>query len=708
LVNSPRLRETLSLEGPHGIQDNDGRRTIMSAKLRPTDAEELKTLLIAVSEGRVSPDEAAEVISTTPAPPWQRELYQTVTESAVDQISIINREFQFEYLNIAAAKSFQQTPNDIVGIGLEDVLTEAVAKPTRQLLVKLFETKAAVQHIIEHPSDEGSRWMDTLFMPLPDGEHGVRAAMIVSRDITERHLMTQVLAESEQRYSAVVDSIPDMLFRVTKEGKIVDFVPAAVDGQKPIIPPEAFLGKLLTDVLPQDVGPALNEVVLRVIATQQSETYEYELDYPDDPDDDSDGQARSAPKAFEGRGVPCGPSEALWYARDVTIERKAEAESRQAQKMQALGTLAGGIAHDFNNILQAIAGHTDLAILAIARDHRAQKWLERVAVAANRASKMVGKILQFSRRRETPLKPVDLQVVVSEALSLLGPSVPSTVAIHSTLGGDVRRVIGDETEIHQVVINLCTNACHAMRDTGGVLTLTLSEVNATASTQPEIFELKPGTYIRLTVTDTGHGMDKKTVSQIFDPFFTTKPTGQGTGMGLAMVYGIVTGANGKIQVESELGKGTTFDVYFPVAPAKELSESLASNVAEAASGDAGILLVDDDEAVADFMSTALELAGYRVTTYTSSVEALERFEFNPQDFDLIITDAVMPSLSGIELTKRVLKTRPDMPVILCTGHSELVDETEAFKLGFSEFLRKPVRHNELAVAAERALTLAAP
>jgi signal transduction histidine kinase len=381
---------------------------------------------------------------------------------------------------------------------------------------------------------------------------------------------------------------------------------------------------------------------------------------------------------------------------------KLEAQLRQTQKMEAIGTLAGGIAHDFNNILFAMVGFTELANDDVPEESLARANLDEVLKAGRRAKDLVQQILTFSRQVEHERRPVQVHLIVKEALKLLRASLPTTIEIPQNIDTNCGPIVADLTQIHQVIMNLCTNAYHAMRDEGGVLEVSLSEVDLDSDALSQYPDASPGTYVRLTVSDTGRGMDTEVMERIFDPFFTTKAVGEGTGMGLAVIHGIVKSHGGMISVQSEEGKGSTFHVYLPrlespVVPEVETTEPIPTG------GKERILFVDDEEPLVRMVQQMLERLGYDVTVRTSSVEALEAFRAQPDKFDLIITDQTMPNKTGVQLARDLMRIRPDIPIILCTGFSEVISEKEAKDRGLRGYIMKPVVKSEIAKAIRMVL-----
>jgi PAS domain S-box-containing protein len=386
--------------------------------------------------------------------------------------------------------------------------------------------------------------------------------------------------------------------------------------------------------------------------------------------------------------------------RDISREARLEEQLNQSQKMEAIGTLAGGIAHDFNNILSAVVGYTQLAQLRHKDDVKLQRYLTEVYNAGNRATDLVKQILTFSRQGEHEKKPLQINLVVKEALKLLRASLPTTIEIAQDLETKAI-VMADATQIHQVLMNLCTNASLAMRETGGILEVKLTELDLDDDFCNHHPGLKPGSHLRLTVGDNGIGMSAEVQARMFEPFFTTREKGEGTGLGLSVVHGIISKHNGSISVYSEVGKGTTFSIYLPCM----YEHAFAGKVAEVElkTGTEHILFVDDEQFQVDLAGIMLPTLGYRVTTTTSSTEALEMFRADPDSYDLVITDMTMPNMTGDQLARQLLEIRPDLPIILCTGYSERMTEEKARGMGIKRFAMKPVVIGEISETIRSAL-----
>lgn len=388
-------------------------------------------------------------------------------------------------------------------------------------------------------------------------------------------------------------------------------------------------------------------------------------------------------------------------ASNITQRKKAEEEKikleeklRQAQKMEAMGTLAGGIAHDFNNILGAILGYADLARENSAQFPAISDNLDEVIQAGRRAKELVKQILAFSRQANTQRIALHPASIIKEAVKMLRPSLPTTIAIHLNIEPYAGPVLADPTQIHQILMNLCTNAFHAMERTGGKLDIYLKETRLNASDLGEDRGVETGAFVQLSVCDSGPGIDLATREKIFDPYFTTKEAGKGTGMGLAVVHGIVESHGGIISLESEPGKGTAVHVFLPVV---DMNVDLEMDAAEQLPhGSERILFVDDEEILTSLNKHMLEGLGYQVTISSNSRQALQIFQDRPDDFDLIITDQTMPGITGAELATRMLQIRPALPIILCTGYSSIISREKAMSIGIKAFADKPLGRKDLA------------
>ncbi len=388
---------------------------------------------------------------------------------------------------------------------------------------------------------------------------------------------------------------------------------------------------------------------------------------------------------------------------DITEKKRMESQLRQSQKMQAIGTLAGGIAHDFNNILLGINGYAELAIQDVEDSVKTTERLNRILSAGARAKELTRQILTFSRQTEQKLETVQLNTILEETLKLIRATTPATILIDKKTSATTESILADPAQIHQIIMNLCTNAVHAMGGEVGVLTAKLEPVELDSNTSRQIAGLSPGQYARLTIGDTGHGMTRTVRERIFDPFFTTKKNGEGTGMGLSVVHGIITRLQGAITVKSELGNGSTFQVFFPVEEKRPIMPALPKAVV--ATGSESILLIDDEETIVDVASQMLRSLGYGVVTETVSRHALWTYLKDPFAFDLVISDQTMPGMTGTEMFEKIHSVRPELPFILCTGFSETVTRESVLAMGIRELIMKPYPKDELAAVVRSVLDL---
>ena len=384
----------------------------------------------------------------------------------------------------------------------------------------------------------------------------------------------------------------------------------------------------------------------------------------------------------------------LTIYRDITAQKRLEQRVQQAQRMESIGTLAGGIAHDFNNILFPIMGMSEMLLEDLTPGSLAYDNADEIYQAGKRGRDLVTQILAFSRQSENKRIPVGIQKIMREVLKLSRSSIPANIEISQCIQNDCGLVMADPTQIHQVAMNLITNAYHAVEQTGGRISVELREVELKPD-DLNVSTLKPGRYIRLAVSDTGHGIDPAIMDKIFDPYFTTKKKGKGTGLGLATVHGIVKDHNGDVLVASELNQGTTFSVLLPVFKQRSAKDDVSVDVSFP-TGTERILLVDDEEAIMRLERLMLERLGYHVTPRVNSIEALEAFKADPGRFDLVISDLTMPNLTGDRLAEKLLAIRSDIPIIMCTGFSERMNADEAKKMGIQGFLLKPVVKSEMA------------
>src|SRR5262245_8445840 len=519
-------------------------------------------------------------------------------------------------------------------------------------------------------------------------------ARVVERTTRLRETM-EALKKAEARHRALLDAIPDMVFRLRRDGTYLDY--SAPRGGT-MVPAERLIGATLKTLgFSQEGQDAMLAGIARALDGGGVESLEYSVPM--------DGRTNH----YEARIVRSGHEEVVATVRDITARKDAERERerleqqlRQSQKMEAIGTLAGGIAHDFNNILTAIIGYTELLRAKHLTDPEARDRLAEISKAGARAKELVAQILTFSRRQERARTPTALGPVVAEALKLLRAAIPASVEIESAIDLDVPTVLAEPTQIHQVVMNLASNAAASTAGRAGKLKVSCQAIEvgpALAATHPD---LHLGRYAQLTVEDNGCGMEPAVLERIFDPFFTTKRPGEGTGLGLSVVHGIVRAHDGAILVDSRPGIGTSFRLFFPTLHAVEPSRPRLKGASGRGNGE-HILCVDDEPAIADLLEAQLTTLGYRITVHTAPLDALSDFLSRPQEFDAVVTDLTMPGMSGADLVERILKARPDLPVVMATGYGRVMSEERAQALGIRRLLLKPFSMATLGEAVEEAL-----
>jgi len=514
--------------------------------------------------------------------------------------------------------------------------------------------------------------------------------------ISERN---RELKNSEQRFRALVNQAVDAFFLHDLDGKIIDVNQRASDILD--YTREELLAMTVADIDQVADNKVYREKYWIKMTPNSPVSLEGKLIR-------RDGSTLPV-EIREGAMELGGKKVILALARDMTerIEsdnekHRLEHQLQQAQKMESIGTLAAGIAHDFNNILSPIFGYVELAQMKAEKDSIIMNYLDEVHNAARRAGDLVKQILTFSRQDTEKFSPVAVHVIIKEALKLLRATIPSTIEIKQNIDAKSGFVLANPTQVHQVLMNLCTNAYHAMRETGGVLGVALTRKEITSQDVIKNINLRSGSYVVLEVSDTGIGMDQQTMARIFEPYFTTKAHGEGTGMGLSVVHGIIKSHGGNITVYSEPGKGSTFHVYLPVIESTVAEDEVIVDGPPPV-GTERVLLVDDEESVIRVEKEMLENLGYKVVTFRSPEAALDHFRQQPASYDIVITDMTMPRMTGDKLAMEILAVRPDMPIVMCTGFSELINKDEAIKIGIKKFVTKPIIISSFARSLREAL-----
>ncbi|MCJ7524532.1 MAG: PAS domain S-box protein [Candidatus Aminicenantes bacterium] len=494
----------------------------------------------------------------------------------------------------------------------------------------------------------------------------------------ERKRAEANLRRSEQKNRAVLSAIPDLMFRLDKDGVFLDY--KADKDSDLLMKPEMFLGRKVVDVLPPWLADLTMKNICRTLQTKSLQIYEYEVNI--------NGQLQNE----EARCVLCGNDEVLVLIRNVTEKRRLEQQVLQAQKMESLGTLAGGIAHDFNNILAGILGYASFLKSKIGASHAFFKYVDTIERSAVRAADLTSKLLAFTRGDKVNYKPLNINKLIKETLEIILHTIDKSISVETKLDESLPTIMADAGQIQQVVMNLCVNARDAMSG-GGKLSIATATVVIGANDPKAPADAKTGTYLKMSVTDSGSGMDQDVLTRIFDPFFTTKDKGQGSGLGLSVVYGIVKGHEGFVTVSSQSGQGTVFSVYFPVSGKPEAQEIWT---AEPLRGRGELIFVVDDESdIRDFIRDVLQSHGYRVLLAADGDQAFDIYQVRSQDIALVIMDMVMPEMGGEETFLKMKKINPGIKALLSTGYSQDGRVSEILSKGVMGFIQKPYDFNQL-------------
>ena len=611
----------------------------------------------------------------------------------LDLLCIADTDGKFRRLNLAWEKTLGYTRDELMDGRFYDFIHPDDIESTTQAVSRLNAQEEVIDFINRYRCKDGTyRWIE--WRSFPQGKLIYAAA----RDITDRILAQEELLESERRFRLAFETSPDAVnINRMEDGLYVDVN-------------EGFTS--LTGFTREEViGKTSVEINLwnnpddrkKLIQGLRAKGYYDNLEAQFRKKDASIGIGLMSARVMTLKGVP----HILSITRDITERKRVEKEKEkleaqlvQAQKMESIGTLAGGIAHDFNNILAAIIGYSELALDDVSDPVKLKAEISEVIKAGGRAKNLVAQILTFSRKTEQAYTPLELPTLVKESLKMLRSVIPTTIDIRSELI-ESGLVMSNPTQIHQLMMNLCTNAAHAMEETGGVLSVTLGKTIFSGEDARDLV-ISPGAYIKLTVSDTGHGMTPEIMEKIFEPYFTTKELGRGTGLGLSVVHGIVKSHGGSIVCRSKPEKGTTFEVYLPeLELGKEPVESVKEDYLF--KGSERILFIDDEPDLASIAKKMLGKLGYDVTTSTSSLEALDLFKADPDRFDLVVTDMTMPGMTGDKLARKLMEIRPGIPVILCTGYSDRVSGETTKEIGIREYIMKPLQKKTFAGAIRKVL-----
>ncbi|NIA05421.1 MAG: response regulator [Proteobacteria bacterium] len=623
--------------------------------------------------------------------------FQNLFNSMRDVIIMTDLEHRIVNVN-------QPAMRDVFGYELAEILdrqialiyatTEGFEEMGQKILFKKESAEGVMLETLFKRKNGGTFLGRMAIMKLLDEQGEVRGNVGIIHDITEKKNAEEAIRQTRDNWQRTFDAIPDIVILQGKDYRILQVNEATckiLDTS-----PEKIINRYCYKVFRGVSEPCLDCPSEKAIHDVMPSTAD--LEYAGLKKFFLVTIAPIVDKNGKVTGV-------VHTAKDITDQKKIECQLRQSQKMEAVGTLAGGIAHDFNNILTPLLGYSELALTDIpAGAKQAQADILEVLKAGARARELVKQILTFSQQHEQERKPLRMQYILKEALKLLRASLPTTIEIKTAIDEKCGPVLSDPTQIHQVLMNLCTNAYHAMRDQGGVLMVTLKPVKINGENAEQFVGLQPGRYLRLEVSDTGCGMAPEISEKIFEPYFTTKKKGEGTGLGLSVVHGIVISYGGHISVYSEPGQGTTFIIYFPQYENSGTVIDIDRKVSEEPPhGTERLLVVDDEATIVDVENRILSGLGYQVTGVTSSREALQLFTRQPEAFDLVITDMTMPKMTGLGLARQLLAMRPDLPIILCTGFSETVNEQSAKAIGIREFIMKPIDRTGLAMVIRKAL-----
>ncbi len=651
----------------------------------------------------------------------EKERYRTLFEGIGDAIFVHrigapDELGTFLEVNNIACSRLGYTREELLNMSPMEINAPGLDVNIPALIQELLEKKEMLTEAV-HVAKDGKH------IPVEIHAHvipieGEMTVISITRDITERKKWEKKLQEtheqlekyiqertvdlqkSEAQYKRLLEEIPGMLyqFSVKRGGRFYSQRVATIL-KYPLIHFYESPSLWHDCIHPEDIGKVDEAIDLFKVGT------DFDLEYRIK---DATGEWHWFSDRSIGRWTESDDMIIEGLAVDITKQKKAEQEQlklmnqlREVQRMEAIGTLAGGIAHDFNNILAAIIGYSEMAVEIIPADNPANPMVQHVLKAGNRAKELVKQILAFSRQGTGERKPIQIQKLAWEAIKLLEATIPKSIQIRTEINDTCGTVMADPTQVHQVMMNLCTNSYHAMRKNGGTLEVTVKQVKYSPPPS-EISQPDQEDYILMEVRDTGHGMNKAVLERIFDPYFTTKKKGEGTGLGLSVVHGIVISHNGHITVDSEPGKGTCFQIYFPVIQQAN-DTPIAEPITIPMGNNEHILLLDDEELLADMGQQVLTRLGYRVTAFTNAKDALHAFQAHPDDFQLVITDMSMPNMSGTELGQKLLAIRPDISLILFTGFSEMMNEAKAKKLGFKGFVMKPMVTSKLATIIRNVL-----
>ncbi len=636
----------------------------------------------------------------------QQRLYQELVQSSNSIILRLDREGKILFINDYGVNFFGFTSGELIGKSMLGTILPEKRHPEKivaRLMARILEDPTRFESCVQNNlRKDGNRVQVQWNNKVISGEDGSFLELLcVGIDITALNRAENRLEEKERLYQALFESSHDAHF-LFKNWRYMDSNKAGLKlldctDKKQLIglPSHAFAPEIQPDGT-----PTLQKIraIKERAFSGETVTCQWYV------------RSRKGTVRLTEAAIHCVPTTKGKFLhvsmKDMTTEKQLEEKLRQSQKMEAIGTMAGGIAHDFNNILTAIMGYTDLAMMKVKKSSPVADALQQVQIAAQRASDLVRQILTFSSKEDQAKQAVQISLIIREAVQMLRSSTPKTIKICEDIDSTAL-VLANPTQIHQLIINLCTNSLHAMKEHGGKLTVSLQDITYTPKKGAADPDLPAGEYVRLMVRDTGHGMSSKIIKKIFDPYFTTKGYGKGTGLGLAVVHGILQSHGARIKVRSKPGKGTIFIIYFPVAKPVVGHASAKKKNTEVPDVEGGtraaVLFADDEQAIRDLVKSYLEKFGYRITTCKNGEEAWKTFRSDPQQWDLVVTDQNMPKMTGMDLIEKIRKTRTDIPIILATGYSENISAHDFVSLNISAMLRKPTPMDKLVEYIQKTL-----
>lgn len=619
--------------------------------------------------------------------------YGRMINNVTDYMCVHDLKGKILEVNYPMISGLEYNQSEIIEKNINDLITAEGQNFFEQYMARLQKGKKVtgkVTFIAKSGRQVLMEYSSVMAQHMNSGE----VVYCLARDVTERHRTKLALAESQARFKNIFDiSAAGMLIVRCDTHEVAEANQAAAH----------IIGTKIENI----IGLQLNALITyNIDDSAQAENPNFvdpvECELILEPTRTTPILKTMRRTEFDGQPYWLVSFISLEKVKDAeTAKREAEIQLNRAQHLQSIGTLAGGIAHDFNNILYGIIGYTQLALDDAPQNSLLQDNIREILNGSQRAKELVAQILTFSRQDDTEKKPIRPAPLIKEAWKLLRASTPATIEMRAKISSDTQTIMANPTQVHQIMMNLCTNATHAMLPQGGLLQVVLDNVTVENESPALPEPLKPGIYVRLMVKDNGGGMPKSVQNRIFEPFFTTKPQGDGTGMGLSVVLGAVQTHNGAIRMHSELGKGSAFEIFLPVAAQNSMDEEKLEQPTP--KGTERILFVDDEMALIRMGQQMLTKLGYQVTASQDPIEALELFRSAPDDFDLVITDLTMPKLKGTKMAQHMLHLKPDLPVIMCTGYGDEINEAQIEEIGIRELMLKPILRSTLAVKIRQAL-----